>query len=75
VAFARLVLQAPPWLLVDEVFDSLDETALTNIRDVFANELKQTGLIHIGRKQQSGPPYARVLHLVNDPTLRRLARA
>jgi putative ATP-binding cassette transporter len=75
VAFARLVLQAPPWLLVDEVFDSLDETALTNIKDVFANELKRTGLIHIGRTQQSGPPYARVLHLVNDPTLRRLSRA
>jgi len=75
VAFARMVLQAPPWLLVDEVFESLDEPTLTKLKDVFANELKQTGLIHIGRNPQSGPPYARVLHLVNDPTLRRLTRA
>jgi ABC-type uncharacterized transport system fused permease/ATPase subunit len=41
---------------------------------VFAHELKQTALIHIGREQSAGEFYSRVLHLVNDPNLRKLER-
>lgn len=74
LAFARLLLKAPPWVLIDEVFDSLDDQTLQKVKEVFARELKQTGLIHIGRKQDAGPPYARVLHLVNDPDAQRLSR-
>ncbi|HWW19863.1 MAG TPA: ABC transporter ATP-binding protein/permease [Steroidobacteraceae bacterium] len=74
LAFARLLLKAPPWVLIDEVFDSLDEHTLAQVKDVFARELKHSALIHIGRKQQAGPPYARVLHLVNDPDAPRLSR-
>jgi putative ATP-binding cassette transporter len=74
LAFARLLLKAPPWVLIDEVFDSLDEPTLAKVKEVFARELRQTGLIHIGRKQDAGPPYTRVLHLVNDPDARRLSR-
>jgi ABC-type uncharacterized transport system fused permease/ATPase subunit len=62
-------------VVIDEVFDSLDEATLATVKDVFAHELKATGLIHIGRKQDAGPPYVRVLHLVNDPDARRLSRA
>jgi putative ATP-binding cassette transporter len=75
LAFARLLLNAAPWVLIDEVFDTLDEGTLATVKDVFAHELKGTGLIHIGRKQENGPPYSRVLHLVNDPDSRRLSRA
>jgi vitamin B12/bleomycin/antimicrobial peptide transport system ATP-binding/permease protein len=74
LAFARLLLKVPPWVLIDEVFDSLDEQTLNTVKDVFAHELKDTGLIHIGRQQDAGPPYSRVLHLVNDPDARGLTR-
>jgi len=74
LAFARLLLKAPPWVLIDEALDSLDEPTLAQVKEVFARELKQTALIHIGRELQGGPPYARVLHLVNDPDAPRLSR-
>jgi putative ATP-binding cassette transporter len=75
LAFARLVLQTPPWLLIDEALDSLDEQTLTRVKDVIAQELKGTGLIHIGREQPAASIYSRTLHLVNDPTLRRISRS
>jgi len=75
LAFARLVLQTPPWLVIDEALDSLDEQTLTQVRDVFAHELKNTGLIHIGREQPAGSIYSSTLHLVVDPNLRRITRS
>jgi vitamin B12/bleomycin/antimicrobial peptide transport system ATP-binding/permease protein len=74
LAFARLVLQTPPWLLIDEALDSLDEPTLETVKDIFAHELKQTGLIHIGREQATDELYSRVLHLVNDPNARPIKR-
>ena len=74
LSFARLVLQPPPWLLIDEVLDSLDEQMLSQVKEVFAKELKGTGVIHIGRLQPKGELYSRVLHLVNDPEAHRLSR-
>jgi hypothetical protein len=44
------------------------------VKDIFAHELRQTGLIHIGQEQSAGEFYSRVLHLVNDPNLRKLER-
>jgi putative ATP-binding cassette transporter len=74
LSFARLVLQVPPWLLIDEALDALDARTLDTVKDMFAHELKHTALIHIGSDQSAGEFYSRVLHLVNDPTLRKLER-
>jgi vitamin B12/bleomycin/antimicrobial peptide transport system ATP-binding/permease protein len=74
LSFARLVLQVPPWLLIDEALDALDAATLDTVKDVFAHELKHTALIHIGHEQSAGEFYSRVLHLVNDPNLRKLER-
>jgi vitamin B12/bleomycin/antimicrobial peptide transport system ATP-binding/permease protein len=71
LAFARVVLHAPPWVLIDEVLDSLDADARRGILDIFAKDLPHTGLIHIGRAADDRV-FSRVLHLVKDPTLRRL---
>jgi putative ATP-binding cassette transporter len=73
LAFARVVLHAPPWVLIDEVLDSLDENARRCILDLFVKDLPQTGVIHIGRADAHDHLFSRVLHLVKDPTLRRLA--
>jgi putative ATP-binding cassette transporter len=74
LAFARVVLHAPPWVLIDEVLDPLDEDARRCILDLFAKDLQHTGVIHIGRAEAHDHLFSRVLHLVKDPTLRRLAQ-
>ena len=75
LAFARVVLHAPPWVLIDEVLDSLDEDAREEILELFAKDLQHTGVIHIGRANANDHLFSRVLHLVKDPTLRRLETA
>ena len=48
LAIARILLQAPPWVLIDGTFGSLDDDVLELVIDVFSNELERTGVIHIG---------------------------
>ena len=72
LAFARVVLHAPPWVLIDEVLDPLDEDARRCILDLFAKDLRRTGVIHIGRADAHDHLFSRVLHLVMDPAGRRL---
>jgi len=68
LAFARIFLQAPPWVLMDDTLGSLDDDALERITDVFAHELQSTSIIHIGRAAQAHHPlFSRVLHLVKAP--------
>jgi len=75
LAFARVLLHAPPWVVIDEVLDSLDEAARQGILDIFVKDLEHTGVIHIGRADTHGHLFSRVLHLVKDPTLHILATA
>ncbi|HZO21740.1 MAG TPA: ABC transporter ATP-binding protein/permease [Steroidobacteraceae bacterium] len=68
LAFARIALQAPPWLLIDDMLGSLDDEALERVIDLFAHELAHSSLIHIGRAAQARDPlFSRVLHLVRAP--------
>ena len=72
LAFARVVLHAPPWILIDEVLDALEDDARQAVLDIFAEDLEHTGVIHIGRAEAHDHLFSRVLHLVKDPALRRL---
>jgi putative ATP-binding cassette transporter len=74
VAFARVLLHKPPWLLIDEVLDSLQEADWPRIVDIFAADLRDTAIIHIGRAGNQ-ELFPRVLHLVKDPALHRLPAA
>jgi putative ATP-binding cassette transporter len=68
LALARIVLQTPPWVLIDDMFGSLDDEALERVIDIFSNELVHTSLIHIGRAAQARDPlFHKVLHLVKGP--------
>jgi vitamin B12/bleomycin/antimicrobial peptide transport system ATP-binding/permease protein len=68
LALARIVLQTPPWVLIDDMFGSLDDEALERVIDIFSNDLVNTSLIHIGRAAQARDPlFHRVLHLVKSP--------
>jgi putative ATP-binding cassette transporter len=73
LAFARALLHAPPWILIDEVLDALDEEWRVRIIDVLRNALPRTGIIHIGRSAAHDGLFARTVHLVMDPDARRLA--
>jgi vitamin B12/bleomycin/antimicrobial peptide transport system ATP-binding/permease protein len=74
LAFARVLLHQAPWVLIDEVFDSLDEDALRRVTEVFSKDLAQSGIIHIGRSD-AHQFLSRVLHLVKDPLARKLPAA
>jgi putative ATP-binding cassette transporter len=74
LAFARVLLHQAPWVLIDEVFDTLDDETLLRVIDAFGTDLVQTGVIHIGRSD-AHQHLSRVLHLIKDPAGRRLTPA
>ena len=68
LGFARVVLQQPPWLVMDEAFGSLDDDTLDRIIDLFDGPLARTGVIHIGSSGQAHDRlFGRVVHLVKAP--------
>lgn len=68
LALARVVLQAPPWVLLDDTFASLDDATLERVIDIFTHDFQQTTVIHIGRAAHMHLPlFARVLHLMKAP--------
>jgi len=67
LVFARILIQAPPWVLIDGTFGSLDDDVLEVVRSVFEDELKATGVIHIGGPGEAHPLFATVLHLIKSP--------
>jgi len=75
LAFARILLQRPPWLVIDDALSSLEDDTLERVLDVFANELRQTSIIQIGRAAQARDPlFSHVLHLIRTPILRAVRR-
>jgi len=73
LAIARILLQNPPWVLIDGTFGLLEDDVLEQVIDVFANELQHTGIIHIGGPAQAHPLFTRSLHLVKAPRTRKSA--
>ncbi len=71
---ARLLIHEPRWVVIDEVLDAIDGETRTRALEIFSKDLKDAAVIHIGRGNGSDPMFTRVLHLINDPTIRRLVR-
>jgi vitamin B12/bleomycin/antimicrobial peptide transport system ATP-binding/permease protein len=67
LVFARILIQSPPWVLIDGTFGSLDDDVLDVVKGVFEEELKATGVIHIGGPGEAHPLFSTVLHLVKSP--------
>src|SRR5271170_1535547 len=67
LVFARILLQTPPWVLIDGTLGTLDDDVLELVMDVFTKELAQTGVIHIGGPGEAHPLFSTVLHLVKAP--------
>jgi putative ATP-binding cassette transporter len=71
---ARLLIHEPRWVVIDEVLDAIDRETRTRALEIFAKDLKDAAIIHIGRGSAAGPTFTRVLHLIKDPKSRRLVR-
>jgi putative ATP-binding cassette transporter len=68
IAFARIALQAPAWVLIDDMLGGLDDDLLERVASLFAQELRPCALVHIGRAAQMRDPlFTRTLHLIKDP--------
>jgi putative ATP-binding cassette transporter len=74
LAFTRVVLQAPSWILIDDTLRSLDGDTLERFMDTLAHELAHTGVIHIGGGQARNPLFSRTLHLVKAPAAHVVGR-
>jgi putative ATP-binding cassette transporter len=66
LSLARVLTHQPPWLIIDEVLDSLDDLSLNRAVDIFTHDLAESTIIHIGRSDAHSF-FSRVLHLIKDP--------
>lgn len=65
--FARVVLQAPHWLVMDEAFGAFDDDTLERIIDALNGPLAHTGVIHIGSGGEAHDRlFTQVVHLVKS---------
>jgi vitamin B12/bleomycin/antimicrobial peptide transport system ATP-binding/permease protein len=73
LAFARLLLHKPRWIVLDEAIDHLDEEARGLVLDIFGQELADAAIVNIGQADTQRGFFTRVLHLIDDPDGQRLA--
>jgi len=66
LAFARVLLQRPCWLVMDGALDRLEPAVRRRIEALLASELA-TGLVNIGSDTSQDGFITRRLHLVTDP--------
>jgi putative ATP-binding cassette transporter len=68
LAFARVCIQRPQWLVVNGAFDALDPAARARIEALFAGPLSEVGLVDIGQETAREGFFKRKIHLVADPS-------
>jgi vitamin B12/bleomycin/antimicrobial peptide transport system ATP-binding/permease protein len=73
LAFTRLLLHKPRWIVLDEAIDHLEEDARGLVLDIFGQELADAAIVNIGQADAVRGFYTRVLHLIEDPEGERLA--
>lgn len=65
LGFARVVLQSPRWLVMDQAFGAADDDTLRRVIEVFNGPLAHTGIIHIGAAGEAHDRlFTRVVNLV-----------
>jgi putative ATP-binding cassette transporter len=70
LVFARILIQKPPWVVIDGTFGMLDDDVLELVVDVFSSELGRTGIIHIGGPGEAHALFSISLHLIKAPRTR-----
>jgi putative ATP-binding cassette transporter len=67
LAFARVCLRRPQWLVVNGAFDALDAASRARIEALLADPLSGVGLIEIGQDRAQDGFFQRKLRLLTDP--------
>ena len=64
LAFARISLHKPDWMIVDEALDTFDGATLKRVLDLLEKELPDATIINIGRGQHNYDFFPRALKIV-----------
>jgi vitamin B12/bleomycin/antimicrobial peptide transport system ATP-binding/permease protein len=72
LAFARLMLHKPDWVVIDEALDTMEVDAYERVVAVLRKHLAGSTVVHIGREDKNDHVFSKVLHFVNDPSGHRL---
>lgn len=67
LAFARLILRDPKWVIIDDVIDELDQDAYERVMGILSSELKSAAVLHLGKSRMHGGFFSRQVTLEDDP--------
>ncbi len=68
LAFARLKLHKPSWVVIDEALDGMEDDAYQRVTAVLRDHLAKSTVVHIGREDKNDHVFAKILHFVSDPS-------
>ncbi|MER8387914.1 ABC transporter ATP-binding protein/permease [Mesorhizobium sp. M0166] len=66
LAFARLALRRPKWVIIDEALDAFDGPTLRQVLSMLEKRLPDAGILNIGRGQHYARFFRRALTIVKD---------
>lgn len=69
LAFARLLLHRPAWVLMDDPLNALEPARRSELFTVFADELAATAVLAVGRSPGAACAGCRIVELVELPAL------
>ena len=67
LAFARLALHKPRWVVIDEALDTLGGDARSRVFAVFERDLAGTTIVNVGLAERNSHFFTRVVQLAADP--------
>jgi vitamin B12/bleomycin/antimicrobial peptide transport system ATP-binding/permease protein len=67
LAFARVILQKPSWVVLNDALDILNPTSRMRIRDIMMGALRDIGIINVGHDVAESGIYHYKVQLVRDP--------
>jgi len=77
LAFGRVILQKPQWVILNEVFEEMDPVSRKRIQALFIRDLPEVGLISISSSRTQNGFFSRGLRIVtgsNGPVIKPIAR-
>ncbi|UDL88152.1 ABC transporter ATP-binding protein/permease [Mesorhizobium sp. PAMC28654] len=66
LAFARLALRQPKWVIIDEALDAFDGPSLRRVLSMLEKRLSGAAILNIGRGQHNDQFFPRALTIVKD---------